>query len=265
MGSPHKPDEDEIKSICIGATCSLLLCPITFPLISQNISENAFFADVFGCLLTLLLTVIIAFGSHIVLKSRYTRDRNSNLRRHRSFFSQIFSISSHAHLNHQEKKDSNNNSIYVDENNNVNHNSYRRKIDPKYFKPKFIYHELMTFWDTTYTVVTWGSFYVIGGTIVVTERLASKIKTKCSREHQQNPRESGGHNSNRSSGRRESTFTSASGTSETNSSIKSPLRRVSSWTKRSFNSAKKKFTKFANSAATPQLTAECPSTSSTST
>lgn len=134
----------------------------------------------------------------------------------------------------------------------------RRKLDPKYFKPKFIIHELISIWGTTYTVITWGSFYFIGGTIVATEKLAQKVKSKCSREQRGLYNES----SSRGTGWADSFASFGSSGSEDdeqhNSSTPSmndnTLRRISSWTKRSYSASKKKLLKLFTSTNAPQLT-----------
>lgn len=151
----------------------------------------------------------------------------------------------------------------------------KRKIDPKYFKPKFILSELVTFWDTTCTVITWGSFYVIGGTIVATEKIAHRIKTKSSRSSniwdssfiftQNSTANQNGRN--RGTGQSASSSSSAFGRSSTQSgnnntatpdaqqqaNQRQPFKRISSWTKRSVTTIKKKFSRVTRSRA-PQLT-----------
>lgn len=134
----------------------------------------------------------------------------------------------------------------------------RKKLDSKYFKPKFIIHELISIWGTTYTVITWGSFYFIGGTIVATEKLAQKVKSKCSREQRGLHNES----SSRGTGWADSFASFGSSASENveqhNTSASSindnTLRRISSWTKRSYSASKKKLMKLFTSTGAPQLT-----------
>lgn len=129
----------------------------------------------------------------------------------------------------------------------------RRKIGPKH-----IIQELISIWGTTYTVITWGSFYLIGGTIVASERLAQKVKSKYNRE------QSGLHDESFSRGTGWSeTFTSfASSSSAARESASSAsnnqrdtFRRISSWTKRSYTTSKKKLIKlFTHTNTTPQIT-----------
>lgn len=134
----------------------------------------------------------------------------------------------------------------------------RRRLDSKYFKPKFIIHELISIWGTTYTVITWGSFYFIGGTIVATEKLAQKVKSKCTREQR------GLHNESSSRGTGWADSFASFGSSDSddddqhNASASSindnTLRRLSSWTKRSYSASKKKIMKLFTSTNAPQLT-----------
>lgn len=230
----HRADDDEMKSVLFGLVCSLLLSPFTFQITQSD--SSIFGSDLSACVLTIFVAVIIAFSTHYLLK------RNCHIIQR---------------LDKQQKLLFNafsSNPALKDASPNKGREAQyqRRKIDPKYFKPKFIIHELITFWDTTYSVITWGSFYVIGGTIVVTERLAQKIKTKCAREQQGSTYQSGHRERNDSSF---SYSSSASGANDNSfGSTKTPLRRVASWTKKSFSSAKKRLAKFANSTTILEIT-----------
>lgn len=130
----------------------------------------------------------------------------------------------------------------------------RPKIDPKFFKPKYLIHELMSIWSTTYTVITWGSAWMIGGTIVATERFASKIKTKCTREQQQQK----WHRSSASTGHSDASSTDSSKSyteaNKTGLSNKNSLNRMIIRTRKYIMSAKKKLNKFRVSGSMPQLT-----------
>lgn len=132
-------------------------------------------------------------------------------------------------------------------------NRTRRKIDPKH-----IIQELISIWGTTYTVITWGSFYLIGGTIVASERLAQKVKSKCSREQR------GLHNESSSRGTGWTEFTnfassssadvSRNSTTSDDDNQRNTFRRISSWSKRSYSTSKRKLTKLFTSTNAPQLT-----------
>lgn len=245
MNRATKEDYDNAdkKSILFGALLSLLLAPITFQL-TRFLESDPFKSDVLASLLTIALSIVLIVSFNNLLKrSDSPSNRNKNeLRSHsRSNFFRLFSSTSSTSPSKIPKEKDQTNC------------QQRKKIDPKYFKPKYIIHELMTFWGTTYTVITWGSFYVIGGTIVATERLARKIKTKCSKDqHQQS------FNSSRCTGRNDSftgSFMSSSNksTNSESSEDKDTIKRITTWTKRSFASVKRRFSKFVNTSA-PQWT-----------
>lgn len=246
-----KEEEDaDRKSILFGALISLFFAPITFR-VTRFIEQDSFKSDLFASILTLIFSGVLIFFINNYLKQRChhspSRQHNkSQLKSTRSTLFGIFSSNSVFSNDSNNLKD-NNGEKQQDE----HENSFRRKIDSKYFRPKFIIHELASFWGTTCTVITWGSFYVIGGTIVATEKLARKIRTKCNRDQQNNNL----HNSSRGTGRCDSFASYASSNeSTTETKNKDPLGRVSAWTKRSFTSIKKRFTKFVGTNM-PQITA----------
>lgn len=149
------------------------------------------------------------------------------------------------------------NVFHNDENNkstilkkNLSPNKWKIK---KYLKPKYIYHELMSIWGTTYTVITWGSVCIIGGALVASQRLASKIKTKCTREQQQDSLNgTRGTGRNSSSAFHNTSFSPSESLTSKGSSKSLSLNRVGSWVKRSCTATKKKFNKIG--VATLQIT-----------
>lgn len=224
----------ELKTVVIGIVCSLSLLPITFHLTSSKSELSQ--TNLLAYFSTILVSIIILYVIHNILKHRCQSLDASHEKPLRNIF-HVFSTSSYYANAEESFKEKEANS--------------RRKIDPKYFKPKYIIHELMSMWGTTYTVITWGSVWIIGGTIVATEKLAQKIKTKCNRENSQDL------NNNRSTGRNDS-FTSYSSYASSNDSTtqrtnRSSLKRMRAWTKKSFASASKKFRKYVSSGV-PQLT-----------
>lgn len=222
----------ELKTVVFGIVCSLSLLPITFHLTKSRSELSQ--TDLLAYFSTIIVSVIILYVIHNLLKERcQSVDSPSNEKPPRNIF-HVFSSSSYSEEASFKEKEANS----------------RRRIDPKYFKPKYIIHELMSMWGTTYTVITWGSVWIIGGTIVATEKLAHKIKTKCNRE-QSNESNSQG------TGRNDS-FTSYSSYGSSNDSRasrtdRSSLKRIGAWTKKSFASASKKFRKYVSSGV-PQLT-----------
>lgn len=225
----------ELKTVVIGIVCSLSLLPITFHLTSSRSELSQ--TNLLAYFSTILVSIIILYIIHNLLKQRCQSLDASHEKPLRNLF-HVFTTSSSSYANAEEsfkEKEANG----------------RRKIDPKYFRPKYIIHELMSMWGTTYTVITWGSVWIIGGTIVATEKLAHKIKTKCNRENSQE------FNNNRGTGRNDS-FTSyssyaSSNDSNTQRTNRTSLKRMRAWTKKSFASANKKFRKYVSSGV-PQLT-----------
>lgn len=217
--------------------------------------------------MTFLLSVILIILIRLYLIYNCQHELDSNKRRKNSLesshsISSLFGFLSapgwifqgNHHDNTKIDHNNYNKSINSSNNNNkANDTSFLSGgIDSKYFKPKFILHELQTFWGTTCTVVTWGSFYVIGGTIVATERIARKIKNKYTKDHEHDE-----NISSRGTGGRSDSFASYSSSmnesTKSASSPKHPLKRVSSWTKKSFSSIKKRFNKFVVTSV-PQIT-----------
>lgn len=213
----------------ISVFCSLALTPIIFQLTQSTAISNESRLLVSSILaMTLFLPLLYLIQNFLIKQSCPTIETRSILRDYKPLRN-IFSVF---------YKDENNNSTVLNE----KPSPTKKRIDPKYFKPKYIYHELMSIWGTTYTVITWGSVWIIGGTFVATERLANKIKTKCTRE-----RDLLG--ANRGTGRNSSfasfnsSFSSSHSVDSTGSG-KNSFKKISSWTKRSFTAAKKKFNKF---------------------
>lgn len=58
------------------------------------------------------------------------------------------------------------------------HANNKAKFPSINIKPDIIYQELLSMWNTSYTVITFGSAWLFGSTIDVTERIAKKIKAK---------------------------------------------------------------------------------------
>lgn len=245
MDSERSKEEESAdkKSILFGAMLSLALAPIIFKL-TRLIEVDHFKSNLLASILTLVFSGILIYiiNDHLRQNCHQIggRDKSRLKSSQRSIIFALLSSPASVFLSNSGKH---NNQQGQQLDKEQSQNSSRKKIDPKYFKPKFIIHELMTFWGTTYTVITWGSFYVIGGTIVATEKLARKIKTKCSREQQ-----SDFQNSSRGTGRSDSFMSYTSEDENTTSeNQRDPLRRMSSWTKRSFSSIRKRFTKFVGS------------------
>lgn len=217
------------KTIIVTMVCSLVISPITFQL-TKSRADSIQLGLLASVIITLTLFVISFYLiQNILIKNRCPPETPSisGYKPFRNIFNVFY------------KDDNNNSNVIGDKQPRA-----RKKIDPKYFKPKYIYHELMSIWGTTYTVITWGSVYIIGGTLVATERLANKIKMKCTREHQQDLLDS-----NRGTGRNSSFASYSSSFSSTESitssrSTKSSFKRISSWTKRSYSAVRKRFNKF---------------------
>lgn len=221
----------DTKTILLSVLCSLALTPFTFQLTkSAAISTQSVLLLSVGIISTLFLASVYLIRNFLI-KQRCPTESRSILRDYKPLRN-IFKV------------------FHKDENNyeptplNEKQPPNKKKIDPKYFKPKYIYHELMSIWGTTYTVITWGSVWIIGGTLLATERLANKIKTKCTREQQQDLL-----SANRGTGRNgsfasyNSSFSSSDSLTSEGSS-KSSFRKISSWTKRSYSAARKRFNKF---------------------
>lgn len=265
-----KLDENDIdkRSLLFGSLLALLVAPITFHS-TKSIEADSFKADILASILTLILTVLFS-----VLVNHFYHRQHGSIHQSKSYrYSNLEGISYSWRLvngvcyyiygqssaasprSKDGTKQRQNLNLSFDSQCGDDGQQKQSKIDPKYFKPKFIMHELMTFWDTTCTVITWGSFYVIGGTIVATEKLAQKIKTKRTRDT--NGLKDSAHST--STGRFDS-FTSSFSSPTSTTTRKTTQRRqtagcehqgrahhslnkISSWTKRSYSSVKKKITR----------------------
>lgn len=246
---------DIIKPIIlVCVVCSISLSPLTFQLTnSVSGSGDNFQEDLFVYVALLSLCSVIAYLAYHILKQRCQLLLHvPDPRQVKSILSGVFSAHSIEQSEH----------THDSPNKSTRSNTNRRRIDPKYFKPKFIINELMTIWGTTYTVITWGSVWVIGGTIVATERLAQKIKTKCTSPQQQHHQH---HHSSRGTGRFDSfssydsndtisigSSNSAGGRAA--NQTKSSYRRMRSWARKSYANARKRLNRFMSSGVTPQLT-----------
>lgn len=220
----------ELRTVVFCIVCSLSLLPITFHLTKSRTELSH--VDLLAYCSTILVSVIILYVIHNILKRRYQSvDSSSHEKPPRNIFHVFTSYSEEDSFNEKEA-------------------SSRRRIDPKYFKPKFIINELMSMWGTTYTVITWGSVWIIGGTIVATEKLAHKIKTKCNMEHYTGSNNRGAGHSDSFSSCSSNGLANDSRASRTN---RSSLKRMRAWTKKSFASASKRFRKYVSSGV-PQLT-----------
>lgn len=219
----------DTKTILLSVLCSLALTPITFQL-----TKSATISPQSGLLLSVAILSILFLASvylirNFLIRQRCPTETRSILRDYKPLRN-IFKVFY--------KDENNNDSTALNEKQPPN----KKKIDPKYFKPKYIYHELMSIWGTTYTVITLGSVWIIGGTLLATERLANKIKTKCTRE-QDSLSANRGTGRNGSFASYNSSFSSSDSVSSEGSS-KSSFRKISSWTKRSYSAARKRFNKF---------------------
>jgi hypothetical protein len=251
----------------------LLLAPIIYRLTTRLIEEDydskintnllAFSVTfIFGTTFMLISNSYIKHFSRQIIQEYQQQLQSFHHQREPTFlykFFPLFAKNSQSSSTNNRANDKSSTSS-ADQNYLEQDSQSRRRIDPKYFKPKFIIHELITFWDTTCTVITWGSFYVIGGTIVATEKITQRIKSK--RESSSTFfGENNNRNSSRGTGQSDSSFASAFGSasqSDNNAatepqSNRQPFKRISSWTKRSINSIKKKYSRAVRSNA-PQLT-----------
>jgi len=287
----YKSDNDEVdtRSLLLGTCLAFLVSPVAFQFIELLGEHDAFKVRVLVTITTVILALLFSISiSHyypkipIVTKSfRQSGDVNNPWSPWLSSGEFLSSISKNLFGSETANGSPNNakRSRYRQNQQGLFSNYHvagddpdgrrQSKIDLKYLKPKFIISELMVFWDTTCTVITWGSFYVIGGTIVATEKLAQKIKTKRTRDSGNNLRDSAHNTSSSSFGRFDSFtsgFTSNSGGTQQGPNRKNATRstertgslnKISSWTKKSFASAKKKVTKFTTSShgvgSVPQL------------
>lgn len=225
--------------ICI--ICSISLSPLTFQLTTNSNGDN-FQEDLFVYMALLSMCSVIIYLTYRILKQRCPFLQVPDC--------QVKSILSGVFLSHSLEIEDESHSPRKS---TIKGNTTRRRIDPKYFKPKYIINELITIWGTTYTVITWGSVWVIGGTIVATERLAQKIKTKCATPHRDE-----NHNSSRGTGHSERSTLYESDSDESfvsngGANSKSSYRRVKSWARKSYANARRRLNRFMNSGV-PQLT-----------
>lgn len=251
-------------ALVMGPLLGLLSAPIVFELTKlAEDGQHSFKLDLIAAIVTILLSVafMVLIDNYLTYHCHLTkRDQLLRAWQQRSFIQKLFAVFSNDAPPGSAAAGSPNNSSFsflqADRSFSGEHDQHRRKIDPKYFKPKFIINELMTFWGTTCTVITWGSFYVIGGTIVATERIAQKIKAK---RASANPNNSsfntsfggfGGSSTNRGAGQNESflnmSFMSNQNHGDANqepTSRRHAFKRISSWTKRSYTTIKKKFSR----------------------
>lgn len=248
------------RSILLSLLCSLFLCPVAFHLISDKDKQNnSFEADFLAAIIVITLSALLVHVINSVLKSRQSILRKQQgLKYHQqqehnkssSKSNLLFSVFNHEELSNLKEKIRSN----------------HRKIDPKYFNPRFIYHELTGIWGTTYHVILWTSFYVVGGTIGASERLVQKIRTKyrdSSEQHSNNRSRHNNSSANRSDNEdgESSSYlnflnlstTSESSTANKKSSKGSLKKSVSSWTKKSFESTRKKFSRIIGSDNGPIL------------
>jgi len=216
---------DCIKSILLTAACSIALAPIT--LLIASIETGSFLSDALAWMLTIALCCCLAF----IVNFLFRQPCQSHLGSHENSSKTSAHVFASEETSHTKRK----------------RTTHRRRIESKYFRPSYIISELMTIWGTTYTVITWGSVWVIGGTIVATEQLAHKIKSKCTRERgAQDPSRP-----NDNSFAPHSSFTSSSSSASSHSNS---TKRLRSWAKRSYASVKKHFHRFAGHGRMPQLT-----------
>lgn len=234
------------KFIILGIVAFIFLSPITYQLFKSEASS--FVSSLIAIISPITLTGVLMYITYNILNQSCQQSTNqqsstTRTRQGRTFFKVFSSIDL-----------TSNTSGNLESKPPTSSNNRRGKIDPKYFKPRYIMHELMSMWGTTYTVITWGSVWVIGGTIVATEKLAQKIKTKCSREQQSDTNDY----SSRSMRRGDSSESYSSSsifdrtTDSDNAQNKSSLRKVRSWTRKSYASARRRFNKFFGSAV-PQI------------
>lgn len=253
---------NQTNTILVSVIISLTLSPITFHWTSC-LNATSKQSDLIACLLTLILSGVLALIINNILNRR-CQQFTVNLERPPLLKKTLLRVFSSSKTPISPLKSSVYHGSVVHDSPQDKHSRSNIRIDPKYFKPKYIMHEVMSMWGLTYTVVTWGSVWVIGGTIVASEKLAHKIKTKYSREpqqqrpnHQQQQQQQST-DGNRFWNERNNSYTSLlsadSLTSLDESTNKSSFKRLRTWTRRSYASAKKRFNKFVHGSTVPQLT-----------
>lgn len=271
-----KPDELRRTSVLVVSITLLILFAPMIHRFTVNVIDDNYGHRVNSSPLALIITFL--FGATILLiskkylKSLENHDEYkwklqvSNCHQRTTFFARLFSgLATNSRSGNNLTKDKASSSSYSlntsHNQDNSDSNSWY-SIDSKYLKPKFIFNELFTFWETTCTVITWGSFYCIGGTIVATEKLTRKIKSRTRAPGQgyttMNNGSTDHRHSSRGTGQRDFSFLSGHDTaspddiSDITSQQKSRYRRISSWTKKSINSIKKQCTRTTRSGA-PQI------------
>lgn len=252
-------------AIVVGPFLGLLSAPVVFQVVRVVEQEHSIMSDLIASVLTTLLCVafMVLINSYLEYSCHLAKqDQLLKAYQQRSVLYKIISAFQGSNRSSPKSNESNQNSsfsfLHSDRSFASEHEQHKRKIETKYFKPKFIINELMTFWGTTCTVITWGSFYVIGGTIVATERMAQKIKTK-----RTNSRENSFFSSsfsgqpNRGTGQsdsflnmsfRSSSGEEAGGQEQTNNRYQN-FKKISTWTKRSYASIKRKFSRVVTSSS----------------
>lgn len=227
-------EDSDKKSILLSLLCSLFICPIAFHF--RNRTSDSFESDILAAILVITVSAIIVYIVNNILKQsresmrkQFQQQEQINKSNKNTIFN-VFNVSQDL----KEKIKTN-----------------QPKIDSKYFNPRYIVHELMEMWGTTYTVITWSSFYIIGGTIGATERLAQKIKTKYNNRQREHQSYETFMNSSLSRNRSDSTSTNNTDSSRRQS--KSSFRRMSSWTKKSFESTRNRLSRLISSGSEPLL------------
>lgn len=245
---PFDPDTLGAKLILAIIVSALFICPLTFQL--SHLEDDNVQTDLFAAVLALILSGSIICIVHNIFKQRcqsveiiQTEDKFPKIKIFKVFSSSSLSSSflTSSKVNHTKSTNA-----PKEQTPESTDSSKKPKVDPKYFKPKYIIHELLDIWGTTYTVITWGSFWVIGGTIVATEKLATRIKTKCSRD----PDVSSANLSSTSDSR----YNNANRASSPSLSGRDPLRATRSWTRKSFATARRKLFRCFRTNNIPQLT-----------
>lgn len=237
------------KLILATILSALFICPLTFRL--AHLSNEDVQSDLFAGILTVILSGSLICILHNILKRR-SQTVKANFHEEKVPRMKIFRVFSSSTLpaSFLTPKDKGSRANQDTQKSRAPESHKKKpKVDPKYFKPKFIIHELLSIWGTTYTVITWGSFWVIGGTIVATEKLATKIKTKYSRDVDTV-------GANMSSTSFESDFNQSSDSTGTpeSSSGRDPFRSARTWTRKSFATARKRLFKCFRGVSLPQLT-----------
>ena len=240
-------------AIVLGPVSAGLLSPIVFHIVRKVKQEDSFKSDFIAILVTSLLCITFMALISIYLKYYQRHLLKQRPPQQRSILQKLFLDPYIGLLSKDDHHENSSFHSYSKSNSPNKHDqsgTNNKRIDSKYFKPRVIYTELMTFWDTTCAVITWGSFYLIGGTIVATERMAQKIKRSSTRE---SSFKNASISSNKGTGKNYSfmNFNSSSSDvdvaeSQETENCKHAYKKISTWSKRSFSSAKKKFSRLTN-------------------